>query len=204
MGPALLLAVKRHFIHALVLTFCMLPLQCATLERLSLDDMISKSTGIVRGKVMSTSAAFAPSQPVIYTHYTIQVSERFKGTGGNSVDVVVPGQPQVAAARAAPGGLALGGRSSGRAADAERADRGHARAEQAGGAQEVAAAQLRGAQLAVVDRQVDGGFERLVRVVMAVLMIVRVVVRHARDSQAGTGLDERCLVAPRLPRPAAR
>ena len=37
-------AVKRHFMLALVLTFCMLPLQGATLERLSLDDMIAKST----------------------------------------------------------------------------------------------------------------------------------------------------------------
>ena len=58
MGTALLLAVKRHFIHALVLTFCMLPLQCATLERLSLDDMVAKATSIVRAKV--TGCAISP------------------------------------------------------------------------------------------------------------------------------------------------
>ncbi len=84
-------SVKRHLLVALVLTFCMGPLQCATLERLSLDDMISKSTGIVRGKVTGSYAAFTQNAPVIYTHYTIQVSERYKGAAGNTLDVVVPG-----------------------------------------------------------------------------------------------------------------
>jgi hypothetical protein len=82
-------AVKRHFKFALMLIFCMAPLQCATLERLSLDDLIAKSTAIVRGKVTGATAAF--SGPAIYTHYTIQVSEQFKGAGQTSVDVVVPG-----------------------------------------------------------------------------------------------------------------
>lgn len=90
-GPidAISTAVKRHFQFALVLTFCIWPLQCATLERLSLDDMIAKSTAIVRGKVAGSTAAF--SGPVIYTHYTINVTERFKGAGQGSLDVVVPG-----------------------------------------------------------------------------------------------------------------
>lgn len=73
----------------LVLTFCMSPLQSATLERLSLDDMIAKSTLIVRGKVAAASAALAG--PVIYTHYQVQVSERFKGQVSGTVDVQVPG-----------------------------------------------------------------------------------------------------------------
>jgi len=81
--------VKRHVTAALLLILGSLPLQCATLERLSLDDMISKSSSIVRGKVASSYAAF--SGPVIYTHYTVQVSERLKGSVGSSVDVVVPG-----------------------------------------------------------------------------------------------------------------
>lgn len=81
--------VKRHLLSALVLTLCLMPLQCATLERLSLDDMIAKSTSIVRGKVTGSWAAF--SGPIVYSHYTLQVSERFKGSGGNTVEVVVPG-----------------------------------------------------------------------------------------------------------------
>src|SRR5436305_11139949 len=76
-GVAFYQAVKRHFMSALVLTFCMSPLQSATLERLSLDDMIAKSTVIVRGKV--TSAYAAASGPIIYPNYTVQVSQRLKG-----------------------------------------------------------------------------------------------------------------------------
>jgi hypothetical protein len=89
MKDALPGSVKRHFMLALVLTFCMSPLQSATLERLSLDDMIVKSTLIVRGKVTASSAAL--SGPVIYTHYAVQVTERFKGQAGATIDVTVPG-----------------------------------------------------------------------------------------------------------------
>ena len=81
--------MQRHFSFALLLLSSILPLQCATLERLSLDDMVAQSTAIVRGKVVSSYAAF--SGPVIYTHYTIQVSEQYKGTSQASVQVVIPG-----------------------------------------------------------------------------------------------------------------
>lgn len=83
------MAVKRHFILASVLAFCTGPLQCATLERLSLDDMITKSTAIVRAKVTGSYAAY--SGRVIYTHYAIQVSEQFKGGSQGPMDVAVPG-----------------------------------------------------------------------------------------------------------------
>jgi hypothetical protein len=81
--------MTRRFLHALVLTFCIAPLQCATLERLSLDDMIVKSTAIVRGRITATYAAM--SGPIVYTHYTLQVSERFKGPSQGPADVAVPG-----------------------------------------------------------------------------------------------------------------
>lgn len=61
----------------------------ATLERLTLDEMIAKSTAIVRGRVVATWAA--PRGAVIYTHYRIQVSERWKGPQAAQVEVVVPG-----------------------------------------------------------------------------------------------------------------
>jgi hypothetical protein len=83
------MTVKRRLFSALCVIACALPLQCATLERLSLDDMIAKSTAIVHGKVTSSYAAFTGS--VIYTHYTVQVSERLKGNLGATIDVVVPG-----------------------------------------------------------------------------------------------------------------
>jgi hypothetical protein len=81
--------VKRYLILAMVVASCVLPLESATLERLSLDDMITRSTTIVRGKVTASWAAFTGS--VIYTHYQIQVSEQFKGPTRNSVEVVTPG-----------------------------------------------------------------------------------------------------------------
>jgi hypothetical protein len=81
--------VHRHFLLALVVTSGIVPLQGATLERLSLADMTAKSTAIVRGTVTG-SKAFA-SGPIIYTHYAIQVTESYKGGPQDGQDVAVPG-----------------------------------------------------------------------------------------------------------------
>ena len=64
-------------------------LPAATLERLSMDDLIAKSTAIVRGTVSDSWAAF--TGPIIYTHYRIQVSETLKGTAQNWVEIAVTG-----------------------------------------------------------------------------------------------------------------
>ena len=61
----------------------------ATLEYLSTDDMIARSTAIVRARVAGSSARV--HGPVVYTHFAVQVMERFKGTVGNGLEVVVPG-----------------------------------------------------------------------------------------------------------------
>jgi hypothetical protein len=71
------------------LVWCAAPVHSATLEQLSLDDMVGKSTAIVRGKVTGSYAAF--SGRAIYTHYAVRVSERFKGAEQGSIDVAVPG-----------------------------------------------------------------------------------------------------------------
>jgi len=81
--------VHRHFLLALVVTAGIAPLQSATLQRLSLDDMTAQSTAIVRGTVTGSKAAV--SGPVIYTHYAIQVTERYKGGAQDGQDVAVPG-----------------------------------------------------------------------------------------------------------------
>ena len=52
-------------------------------------DMIGKSTAIVRAKVVSSTVA--SSGPVIYTHYQLQVSERYKGPAQATVDLALPG-----------------------------------------------------------------------------------------------------------------
>jgi hypothetical protein len=64
-------------------------LQSATLQQLSMSDLIAKSTSIVRGTVLGSYTAF--SGPVIFTHYRVQVAERWKGSAGATVDVAVPG-----------------------------------------------------------------------------------------------------------------
>jgi hypothetical protein len=89
MPRAVVAGVKRYVIFAMLVTACVLPLPSATLERLSLDDMITRSTAIVRGKVAASWAAYTGS--IIYTHYQIQVSEQFKGAPRDSVEVMLPG-----------------------------------------------------------------------------------------------------------------
>ena len=81
--------VPRILPLVLVLAGGLVPLGGATLERLTLDDLIAKSTAIVQGKVTSSYASF--HGPIIYTHYEVQVSEQLKGTSGPSLDLVVPG-----------------------------------------------------------------------------------------------------------------
>ena len=83
------MSVKPLLSYTLILAYCAVALPAATLERLSLDDMITKSTAIVRGKVLDSYAA--PSGPVIYTHYRIQVRETLKGPAGSSVEIQLPG-----------------------------------------------------------------------------------------------------------------
>jgi hypothetical protein len=90
--------VLRRFAFATLLTFCWAPLQGATLERLSLEDMAVQATAIVRGKVLGSAGQF--HGPVIYTHYRFQVTECYKGSAQGTIDV------------AAPGGMANGVRQS--------------------------------------------------------------------------------------------
>jgi hypothetical protein len=90
--PAFNLPVKRLFITLAAVFLAQVlavPLRCATLERLTLDDLISKSNAIVRGKVTDSWTAFTGS--VIYTHYRIQASETYKGAGLNRREIVVTG-----------------------------------------------------------------------------------------------------------------
>ncbi len=82
----------------------------ATLEKLTLDDMILKSTDIVRAKVSSASTSFrgvASRSGMIYTHYTIDVSERYKGSPATRMDVAVPGGLALGYQQVFPGAPAL-------------------------------------------------------------------------------------------------
>ena len=89
MGNASSHNVKHHVWLILLLVFGIRPLPCATLQQLTMNDMIAQSAAIVRGTVVDSWAALTGS--VIYTHYKIQVSESFKGPRQSSVEVVVAG-----------------------------------------------------------------------------------------------------------------
>ena len=78
----------------LLATFAVLAtIQAATLERLSLDDMTAKSSDIVRARVVSTGTILRGSaaRGMVYTTYTLDVSERLKGPSGKRMTVAVPG-----------------------------------------------------------------------------------------------------------------
>jgi len=74
---------------ALCLALWLAPAWGATLELLSLNDLITKSTTIVEAQVTGTSASYAGS--VIYTHYKISVQAQWKGPAQSVIDVLVPG-----------------------------------------------------------------------------------------------------------------
>jgi len=67
----------------------LVPAQATTLTKASLDDLIQKSTSVVRGKVVGSSTGARGS--LVYTYYKIQVLERLKGTATDQVQVQVPG-----------------------------------------------------------------------------------------------------------------
>lgn len=60
-----------------------------TLQRLSMDEMIQKSTSIVHVKVLGSRSALRNQD--IYTYYQLQVVEQWKSTGAQPLEVAVPG-----------------------------------------------------------------------------------------------------------------
>ena len=79
----------RTITTGLIAGLVVLTVSATTLERLSLDTMVGKSTAIVRAQVIGTSSESRNGS--IYTRYTLQVSETWKGSAGTKVDVFVPG-----------------------------------------------------------------------------------------------------------------
>lgn len=83
----------RRSVFAWILAGC--ALACApgawgaTLLQLSTEQMTSAATAIVRGKV--TGSYVAQSGRTLFTHYSVQVAERWKGNPQATVDVAVPG-----------------------------------------------------------------------------------------------------------------
>jgi hypothetical protein len=66
-----------------------LSLPATTLEKLSMDQLIERSTAIVRGTVAGSGAMQRGS--VIYTTYRIRVAQTLRGTAPSVIEVSVPG-----------------------------------------------------------------------------------------------------------------
>jgi hypothetical protein len=71
----------------LCLAFWMAPLSAATLQQLSFEELVQKSTAIVRAKVTNSYADFRGKE--IFTHWKLQIVEQLKGT--STVEVMGPG-----------------------------------------------------------------------------------------------------------------
>jgi hypothetical protein len=79
----------RRLIMSMAVAACLAPLPGSTLLQLSMNDMIQKSTAIIRGKVQPTTSSLRGS--MIYTHYLVQVTKTYKGTPIPYIDLAVPG-----------------------------------------------------------------------------------------------------------------
>jgi hypothetical protein len=64
-------------------------LQATTLQQLSLDEMVHKSTAVVRAKITGSRTAYRG--PDLYTYYQVQVLDTWKGSGQTIGEVAVPG-----------------------------------------------------------------------------------------------------------------
>ena len=79
--------MRRLLITGLLVALGTLP--GSTLRQLNLDDMIRQSTMIVRGTVQPANSVYHGS--VIFSHYTVQVTETYKGSVSTQIDFGVPG-----------------------------------------------------------------------------------------------------------------
>jgi len=100
---AVLIGMRRLPLLVLCLASWFAPLHGATLEQLSLGELIQKSTAIVRARVVDSYADFRGAE--IFTHWRLAVEEQWKGQAaaeamgpGGSVRGYrqgVPGAPQL-------------------------------------------------------------------------------------------------------------
>ena len=65
------------------------PAGATTLLKMSMDDLITRSTSIVRARVTGSRAV--SDHRDIYTYYQLQISETLKKTGNVPSEIAVPG-----------------------------------------------------------------------------------------------------------------
>ncbi len=85
--------VSSRLLIGLALASVVAPLPATTLQQLTLDDMIQKSTAIVRARIVGshTESRGTGSGADIYTLFQLQVVETWKSSGRAAAEVAVPG-----------------------------------------------------------------------------------------------------------------
>src|SRR5271157_5153149 len=81
--------MRTFSLAAILAMTTLLPAAATTLQRLSVDDMVAKSTGIVRATVTPVSSF--QRNGMIYTAYRLAVRETLKGSPVATIEVAVPG-----------------------------------------------------------------------------------------------------------------
>jgi hypothetical protein len=81
--------VQRIALFLLCLAACLAPLHAAILERLSFEELTQQSTSIVRARAVDCYTEFHGS--MIYTHWKLQVLDKWKGQDRSTVEVLIPG-----------------------------------------------------------------------------------------------------------------
>jgi hypothetical protein len=79
----------RTLAIVLLLALLVVPASATTLEKLTVDDLVQKSTLIVRARVLESKPSVVGK--VIYTNYSVQVLESIRGASGATLTVSVPG-----------------------------------------------------------------------------------------------------------------
>jgi hypothetical protein len=82
-----ILPMSRVLSFFIGLFLCVTAASAVTLQQLSLDQMTQSATAIVRARVTASSASLTGS--TIYTHYSLRVTESWKGFTPS--EVMVPG-----------------------------------------------------------------------------------------------------------------
>jgi len=82
-------AMSTRSFRLALLAAALLPVTATTLGRASIDQLIEKSTSVVRVKVLDSRGGLV--NRMIYTLYRVQVENRWKGTGNPVIEVAMPG-----------------------------------------------------------------------------------------------------------------
>ena len=81
--------IMSRAIACAVLYLAAAPVGAVTLQQLSMDELIARSTAIIQGRVLGSYAAWSNGE--VFTHVQVQVSACWKGASAGVADLVVPG-----------------------------------------------------------------------------------------------------------------